>query len=89
MTIEKTLEERGQRYGEFEEHARISQNIKRVMRDSKNWKRMSDDKREALEMIAHKVARILNGAPDYFDNWHDISGYATLVEKSLKTTINN
>lgn len=89
MTIEKTLEERGKRYGEFAEHARISQNLKRVMRDSENWKRMSDDKREALEMIAHKIARILNGSPDYFDNWHDIEGYAKLISNSLNPTINN
>ena len=40
--------------------------------------------RESLEMLAHKVARILNGNPDYVDSWHDVSGYATLVEKRLK-----
>jgi hypothetical protein len=34
-------------------------------------------------MIQHKVARILNGEPDYSDNWHDIAGYATLVDDLL------
>jgi hypothetical protein len=31
MDIESTLKERGSRYGEFKEHARISQSIKRAM----------------------------------------------------------
>jgi hypothetical protein len=34
-------------------------------------------------MIQHKIARILNGDPTYTDNWHDIAGYATLVEQHL------
>ena len=36
-------------------------------------------------VIADKVARMLNGDPDYVDNWHDIIGYATLVETRLKS----
>lgn len=41
------------------------------------------DQREALDMNAHKVARILNGDPHYSDSWRDISGYATLVADRL------
>ena len=36
-SIESTLQERATRYGEFPEHARITQNIKRAMVDSPNW----------------------------------------------------
>lgn len=36
--IENTLQERKDRYGQFKEHARISQNIKAAMQDSPNWK---------------------------------------------------
>jgi hypothetical protein len=53
------------------------------MRDSPNWGDLTDDKREALEMIAHKIGRILNGDPEYKDSWHDIIGYARLVEDTL------
>jgi hypothetical protein len=81
--IETTLEQRGQRYGHFDDRARITQNLKRDMRDSPNWEALSDDKKEALEMIAAKIARILNGDPEYLDSWHDISGYAKLVEDTL------
>lgn len=74
-----TLAERGNRYGEFSEHARIAQNIKSAMADSPNWNRLAPDQKEGLEMIAHKAARILNGNPDYHDSWHDIVGYTKLV----------
>lgn len=40
-------------------------------------------------MIAHKIARILNGDPDYDDSWVDIAGYATLVVKKLKNGAEN
>jgi Domain of unknown function (DUF6378) len=77
--INDTLAERGSRYGTFDEHARIAQNIKAAMADSPNWKILAPDMREALEMIAHKTARILNGDPNYHDSWHDIIGYTKLV----------
>jgi hypothetical protein len=83
MGIEKTLEERGSRYGVFEEHARITQNIKNAMKDSPNWGGLSIDKREALEMVAHKIGRILNGDPEYKDSWVDIEGYVHLVSSTL------
>ena len=83
MNIDNTLEERGKQYGEFADHARITQAIKLAMVNSKNWARLADDQREALAMTAHKIGRILNGDPDYADSWHDIIGYIRLVEKRL------
>lgn len=83
MAVEHTLQERGKRYGEYREHARITQNIKRAMIDSPNWWNLRDDQRETLEMIAHKIGRALNGDPQFADTWHDIAGYATLTEKEI------
>ena len=81
--VDATLAERGTRYGEFDNHARITQNIKAAMADSPNWATLDDDMREALEMVAHKIGRILNGDPRYADSWHDIAGYVRLVEQRL------
>lgn len=83
MDIDTTLAERGNRYGSFTEHARITQAIKGAMADSPNWAKLAADQREALEMIAHKAGRILNGDPDYHDSWHDIVGYTKLVADRL------
>jgi hypothetical protein len=81
--IDDTLTERGSRYGEFCEHARVTQNIKRAMADSKNWNQLDDAMREALEMVAHKIGRILNGDEFYKDSWTDVIGYVRLIEKGL------
>ena len=82
-SISVTLDERGKRYGTFTGHAKITQALKAAMADSLNWSTLADDQREALEMVAHKIGRILNGDPDYHDSWHDIVGYAKLVADRL------
>jgi hypothetical protein len=84
--IDATLEERGNRYGSFTEHAIITQRIKRAYLDSPNWEQLPDFMKEALEMVAHKIGRILNGDPMYADSWHDIIGYTKLVENELTKT---
>lgn len=81
--IAATLEERGNRYGSFDEHARITQSLKRAMADSPNWAKLTDAQRESLEMVAHKMGRILNGDPNYHDSWHDMIGYTKLVADTL------
>ena len=82
--IQNTLTERGKRYGDFAGHALVTQQLKDDMRIHKGWERLSDSQMEALEMIAHKIGRILNGDPNYLDSWHDIVGYAQLVCNQLQ-----
>ena len=81
--LEKTLKDRQQTHGDFKTHAAISQELKSVL-----WKHdfhgLDNHQVEALEMICHKIARILNGNPNTHDHWHDIAGYATLVAKELE-----
>lgn len=85
--IAATLEERGKRYGEFKHHAFIAQVLKEGMSQFVGYKKLAPDQKEALEMIAHKIARILNGDPNYADSWVDIAGYAKLVADRLTGTI--
>jgi hypothetical protein len=82
--IDATLAERGARYGVFAEQGRITQNIKLACQDSPNWAILPPDMREAIDMIASKLSRILNGDPTYDDNWRDIVGYAKLVLDRLE-----
>ena len=83
QSIDATLAERGSRYGEFAGHAQITQDLKAVMRKSPKWEQLRPDQKEALEMTAHKIGRILNGDPDYHDSWHDVGGYIKLVADTL------
>lgn len=84
--ISQTLEERGKRYGDFSTHALITQELKNVIAIYVRRRPvgfLASDQQEALDMIAHKIGRILNGDPDYADSWHDIAGYAQLVADRL------
>lgn len=81
--VNATLAERGARYGDFTDHAAIAQDLQDTMRDAPGWHRLDAVKRQALTVIADKIARILSGDPSYADNWHDIQGYAKLAEDRL------
>lgn len=87
--VEKVLEERGSKYGPFARHASATQNLKRVMKDAYNgshecsYDELDPVLREALDMIAHKLGRIVNGDSYYDDSWVDIAGYAQLVVDHL------
>jgi Domain of unknown function (DUF6378) len=82
-TVDATLAERAKVHGQFGEHSRVAQAIKAAMRTSPFWDGLADDSKEALEMVAHKAARILNGGEAHADNWHDMAGYAVLVERRV------
>lgn len=84
MSIEDTLAERFVEYGRFADVADIAQDIKDVYYHSNSYGKLDSIQREALDMIASKIARILNGNPHNYDSWHDIAGYAELVAEWLK-----
>lgn len=84
-SIDATLSERGSRYGKFVDHARVTQELKRTIFANMQHS-VTDDQAEALEMIAHKIGRIVNGDPNYADSWIDIAGYAKLVADRLQGT---
>ncbi len=81
--ISETLEERGSRYGNYLKQTKISNDLRTRMMNTPGWEVMEVDMEDALTMIAVKLSRILNGTPDYSDNWWDIAGYATLVADRL------
>jgi hypothetical protein len=84
--VDRTLSERAKEYGMFKDGAALMQGIKRLLADhaAKHGKTFADDQWEALEMIVHKIGRIVNGNPDKLDHWVDIAGYATLVAERLE-----
>lgn len=85
-TIDAVLDQRGKRYGKFKDHASATQAIKAAIKhgliNADNV--LADDQQEALDMISHKIGRIVNGDPDYADSWIDIAGYAQLVADRLQ-----
>ena len=85
-SVNTILQERALQYGTFVSLAKTAQEFKSVLYrelGSRN-KRLADDQAEALDMIIHKIARIINGNADHVDSWADIAGYATLVAERLQ-----
>ena len=88
--INVLLSERATTHGDYAYHAHITQQLKRVVREFHVTDTASDTpfpaveklnvaQTEALDMIFHKIGRILAGDPNFRDHWQDIAGYATLV----------
>ena len=79
--VDKILEEREKTHGDFSYQAVTSQALKEFIRTSR--KSLTNVQQEALEMIMHKIARILEGNPGVQDHWDDIAGYATLASREI------
>ena len=84
-SINKILQERGDNYGDFITQAYLSQQLKALVVKGENWGDMRPFQAEAMSMIIHKIARIINGDPDYVDSWRDVEGYAKLVADILES----
>lgn len=83
--IDKMLEDRSKKHGDFSDHARISQSLKEVMhREIGVCKtELAATQMEGLEMIQHKIARIIAGDPNLPEHWEDIEGYARITRERL------
>ena len=84
--VNATLDARAKDYGLFKDGAALMQSLKRSLAEhaARHNKAFADDQWEALEMIVHKMGRIVNGNPDVVDHWVDIAGYATLIADRLQ-----
>ena len=71
---------RDETHGGIEAVGEVSQQIKQAMRDGRNWGRLASAEAEALDMISHKIGRILSGA-DFGnpEHWEDVAGYALAI----------
>ena len=81
--IDALLRERGATHGDYAAHAEVTQRLKIMMRMQPGWLMLTAMQAEALEMIAHKIARVIVGNPNHADHWDDIAGYARLVSQRL------
>lgn len=79
--IESTMAERSSRYGAFQEHAQVTDDLVHVLEQSRNWSEMPAEMKQAARVIMDKFGRMCTGDFAYHDNWHDIVGYGKLGEK--------
>lgn len=85
-SVDTVLNDRAKDYGKFIEGAEIMQMLKRLVHNyiEDRGTPLAFDQREAIDMIIHKMGRIINGNPDKVDHWTDIAGYAKLVADRLE-----
>lgn len=81
--INDTLAQRGSKYGAFDLNASVTQSLLKIVQNAPQYNKLTDQHREVLHMIFHKIARCVCGDPNYADNFHDIAGYAKLLEDFL------
>lgn len=81
--VNSTIEERGHSYGEYKDGAQIAMDLFEVAQEAPSYRKMDAGQRYAMFMFCAKMARVLNGDPNHKDSWHDIAGYATLVEERI------
>lgn len=82
-SVEAILAERATTHGDFTDNARVMQSLKRVIWQEAGWSRLTDPQREGLEMVLHKIGRIISGNANVKDHWDDIAGYAKLCSDRI------
>ncbi len=82
--VDDILRDRSAIYGNFFDNAIFMQKLKIVFRQGKNWRALTANKQEALDITASKIGRILGGEISQRDSWLDIAGYAMLVANSIE-----
>ena len=85
IDINNILEERKCTHGSFKDHARITQDLKAII--NKENSLLTSTQLESLDMILHKIGRIVAGNPNHKDHWDDIAGYAILISKELEENL--
>jgi hypothetical protein len=87
MTTDALLTERGTTHGKFEDNARYGQMLRSQFRQSKGWENATHVQREALDMIACKLARIMSGQASWPDHFRDLAGYAELAARDAEARL--
>ena len=84
--INVLLAERERTHGDYVTHALVTQDLKRVITHhvADLDRRLDDDMAETLDMIAHKIGRIIAGNAAEPEHWRGIAGYAPLVANRLE-----
>lgn len=83
-SVSTILATRPNTHGEFTDNAVVMQVLKDTIRAGTGYRNTSLVQREALDMIAHKIGRIVTGDPNFHDHWDDIIGYAKLARDRIQ-----
>lgn len=84
IEMKDVLNQRGKTHGDFSLNSTLSQSLKQLTRQCIKYTKLTHPQKEALDMILHKISRIVAGDSNYIDHWLDIQGYSQLVIDEIK-----
>ena len=83
QAVEGTIKTRHNTHGDYKYQCEVTQRLKQAIGWGDVNGKTTSYQKEALDMICVKMGRICAGNPFEPDHWHDIAGYAMLVEKAI------
>jgi hypothetical protein len=83
MNLDDDLRTKQVTNGPFEDMSQLSQALKFALRRGRNWEPMGPESKEALELIATHLAKILVGDANEAKHWNDIATLARIRGKAL------
>lgn len=84
-SVEETIKQRFSVHGDYANAATFKDRVISQCTELPNWKKLGPSGRETVRMIVEKLGRIMFGDCGFPDHWHDIAGYATLMERVLES----
>lgn len=87
MNLDETLRDKQVTNGPFEQTSELAQSFKFLMRRGPNWDDLPMDSKEALELIASHLAKILHGDHLQPKHWNDIATLARIRGKALDVDV--
>lgn len=84
MNLDDSIRSGEANTGSFDEVSERAQAIKFIMRQGRNWDKMSIANKEAMESIATYIAMILSGNDIEPSHWNGLAAYARVRGKALE-----
>lgn len=88
FNVNELLASRSKLRGDYKTMAKAHAGIMEAIAKNSS-RRMSDEELLSLNMIGHKLARIITGTAYDSDSWKDVAGYATLVVNTMEDNNEN
>lgn len=82
--LKSILNERGGSYGSYNEVAKIQTQIIDLLRSAEGYNKLKPSTILAIEMIIHKIIRLVNSGKEKEDTLLDIAGYTLLALAEIK-----
>jgi hypothetical protein len=71
----------------FDDTAQLAQGLKFALRRGTNWEAMGPEQKEALELIATEIAKLLTDVGDEGKQWNNIAFLARIRGKALEGSL--